>query len=81
MVTGTGRKPDVPQCPAQMAPFDGEIIDLFSSRFPREEEEVSLWARAEKFAADLNFGEKKRHSCCDWSRTLPDRSDQPHFVL
>ena len=34
-------------------------------------------AGAEKFAVDLNFGEKKPHSCCDWSRTPTDRSDQP----
>ena len=42
MVTDTGRKPDVPRSPAQMARFDGEIIKLFSSRSLREEEEVSL---------------------------------------
>ena len=42
MVTGTGRKLDVPRSPAQMARFNGEIMDLFSSRSPREEEEVSL---------------------------------------
>ena len=27
MVTGTRRKPDVPQSPAQMARFNGEIMD------------------------------------------------------
>ena len=58
MVTGTGRKPDVPRSPGQMAQFDAQIMDLFSSRSPREEDEVSLLAGAEKFAADLNFGEK-----------------------
>ena len=31
LVTGTGRKPDVSRSPAQMARFDGEIMDLFSS--------------------------------------------------
>ena len=31
MVTGTGRKPDVSRSPPQMARFDGEIMDLFSS--------------------------------------------------
>ena len=46
VVTGTGRKPDVPRSPAQMARFDGEIMDLFSSRSPREEEEVSLLGRS-----------------------------------
>ena len=46
MVTGTGRKPDVPRSPAQMARFDVEIMDLFSSRSPREEEEVSLLGRS-----------------------------------
>ena len=34
-------------------------------------------AGAEKFAADLNFGEKKRHFFSDWSRTPTDGSDQP----
>ena len=42
MVTDTGRKPDLPRSPAQMARFGGEIIKLFSSRSLREEEEVSL---------------------------------------
>ena len=42
MVTGTARKPDLPRSPAQMARFDGEIMDFFSSRSPREEEEVSF---------------------------------------
>ena len=41
-----GRKPDVPQRLAQMAPFNGEIMDLSSSRSPREEEEVSLLGRS-----------------------------------
>ena len=31
---------------AQMARFNGEIMDLFSSRSPREEEEVSLLGRS-----------------------------------
>ena len=42
MVTGTGRKPDMLRSPAQMARFDREIMDLFSSGSPGEEEEVSL---------------------------------------
>ena len=31
MVTGTRGKPDVPRSSAQMARFDGEIMDFFSS--------------------------------------------------
>ena len=58
MVTGTGRKPDLPRGPAQMARFDEKIMKLFSRQSPREEKEVPSWAGAEKFAADLNFGEK-----------------------
>ena len=42
VVTGTGRKPDVPRSPAQMVQFDGGNIKLFSSRSLREEKEVSL---------------------------------------
>ena len=42
MVTGTRGKPDVPRSPAQMARFDREIMDFFSSRSPIEEEEVSF---------------------------------------
>ena len=40
VVTGTARKPDVPRSPAQIALLDEEIMNLFSSRSPREEEEV-----------------------------------------
>ena len=42
VVTGTRGKPDVPRSSAQMARFDGEIMDFFSSRSPIEEEEVSF---------------------------------------
>ena len=77
MVTGTGRKPDVPRSPVKMARFNGEIMDLFSSRSPREEKEVSLLGRSSKICSRFEFRRKKRHSCCDWSRTPTDRSDQP----
>ena len=50
---------------------------FFRADLPERKKRFPSWAGAEKFAADVNFGEKKRHSCCDWSRTLPDRSDQP----
>ena len=56
----------------------GEIIKLFPSPSLREEKEVSLLhgLQLKKFAADLNFDEKAAF-CCDLSRTLPDRSDEP----
>ena len=58
-----------------MARFDGEIMDLFRADLPERKKRFPSWAGAEKFAVDLNFGEKKRHSCCDWSRTPTDRSE------
>ena len=71
------RKPDVSLSLAQMAQFDGEIMDLFSSWSSREEEEVSLLGWSWKVCSGFEFRRKKRHSCCDWSRTPTDRSDQP----
>ena len=56
MVTGTGRKPDAPRSPAQMALFDGEIF--FRADLPERKMRFPSWAGAEKFAVDLNFGEK-----------------------
>ena len=58
VVTGTARKPDLPRSPAQMARFDGEIMDFFSSRSPERKKRFPSWAGAEKIAADLNFGKK-----------------------
>ena len=56
MVTGTGRKPDMPRSLAQMALFDGEIF--FRADLPERKMRFPSWAGAEKFAVDLNFGEK-----------------------
>ena len=56
MVTGTGRKPDVPRSPAQMALFDGQIF--CRANLPERKMRFPSWAGAEKFAGDLNFGEK-----------------------
>ena len=64
------RRPD-------LARFDGEIMDLFSSRSHREEEEVSLLGWSWKGCSGFEFRRKKRHTCCDWSRIPPDRSDKP----
>ena len=58
MVTGTGQKTDVPRSPAQMARFDGEIMDLFLVELPERKKKFPSLAGAEKFAVDLNFGEK-----------------------
>ena len=58
MVTGTGRKPDVPRSPAQMARLDGEIMNLFRADLPERKTRFPSRAGAEKFSADLNFGEK-----------------------
>ena len=58
MVTGTGRKPDVPRSLAQMARFNGEIMDLFSSRSPREEKEVSLLGQSCKICSGFEFRRK-----------------------
>ena len=60
-----------------MARFDGEILDLFSSRSPREEEEASVFGWSRKICSRFEFRRKKGDSWCDWSRTPPDRSDQP----
>ena len=58
VVTGTARKPDLPRSPAQMARFDGEIMGFFRADLPERKKRFPSWAGAEKFAADLNFGEK-----------------------
>ena len=58
MVTGTRGKPDVSRSPAQMARFDGEIMDFFRADLSERKKRFPSWAGAEKFAADLNFGEK-----------------------
>ena len=42
-----------------MARFDGEIMDLFSSRSPREEEEVSLLGWSWNICSKLDFWRKK----------------------
>ena len=41
-----------------MARFDGEIMDFFRADLPERKKRFPSWAGAEKFAADLNFGEK-----------------------
>ena len=58
MVTGAGRKPDVPRSPAQMARFDGKLWIFFRADLPERKKTFPSWAGAEKFAVDLNFGEK-----------------------
>ena len=73
MVTGTGRKPDVPRSPAQMARFDGEIWIFFRADLPESKKRFPSWAGAEKFAVDLIFGEKNGILV----KTPTDRSDQP----
>ena len=59
MVTGTGRKPDVPRSPAQMARFDGELWIFLRADLPERKKRFPSWAGDEKFAVDLNFGKKK----------------------
>ena len=56
MVTGTGRKPDVPRSPAQLTRFDGEIMDR--AHLQERKKRFPSWAGAEKFATELNFGQK-----------------------
>ena len=67
MVTGTEQKLDLM----------GKLWILFQTDLPERKKRFPSWAGAEKFAVNLNLGEKKRHSCCDWSRTPTDRSDEP----
>ena len=83
MVTDTGQKPDVLRSAAQMARFDGEIKDLFSSRSPREEEEVSLLglAGAEKFPADLKFSENNGTLVATGPGLCQIKVTNLHFVL
>ena len=73
MVTGTGRKPDVPRSTAQMARFDGEIMDLFSNWSPREQEEVSLLGRSWKVCS----GFKKKTAFLLRPRQIEVTSLQP----
>ena len=54
----------------------GRVLDQ-SSRSLREEEEVSLLGWSWKIWSGFEFWRKKRPSCCDWSRTPTDRSEQP----
>ena len=55
----------------------GKLWIFFRADLTEGKKRFPSWAGAEKFAVDLNFGEKKRYSCCDWSRNPTDRSDKP----
>ena len=39
------------------------------------------WVGAEKNLQQTSIAATKRHFCCDWSRTLPDWSEQPWLRL
>ena len=80
MVTGTGRKPDVPRRPAQMARFDGQIMDLFRADLPERKKRFPSWAGAEKFAADLNFRKKKNGSLLPAFTSFYERSNSGYAI-
>ena len=79
MVTGTGRKPDVPQSPAQMARFDGEIMDLFRADLPERKKRFPSWAGDEKFA--LNFSENNHILVATGPGPRQIELTSLHFVL
>ena len=56
-------------------------MDLFSSRSPRERERFPSWAGAEKFAVDLNFGEKNGILVATGPEPRQIEVTSLHFVL
>ena len=47
----------------------------------QRERDISSWAGVEKFCNGLEFRRKNGIFCCEWSRTLPHRNDQPWLPL
>ena len=53
------------------------VTTVTPSRSLREEKEVSLLSWGWKDLQKTWISTKRRHFCCDWSRTLPDRGKWP----
>ena len=57
------------------------IRSFFRTDLSERKRTLPSWVGAEKKLQQTWNSAKKRHFCCDWSRTLPDWSDQPWLRL
>ena len=57
------------------------IRSFFRTDLLEKKRRLPSWVGAENNLQQTWISAKKRHFCCDWSRNLPDGSDQPWLRL